>query len=375
MLTTFFRSSSLNTLESFCQMKYFLIYTLGNQDASNLKAEMGTVVHAVMECLAVAKKKYQDTGEMKFTIEHPATGPVEIDINTWKKPYHLSNLEVDVINSSRINKSVYLWDCKVKYGQVYIGRELVDTLTSLCYAYYSSKSVHEWKPIDRKTIFNWVWIGLCYKDGMYDPRNLNIISPEQSFELPIERPWAKYSYDLPDGTTLDGRLAIKGTIDLITYDEEHEVVEIVDWKTGQRKDWGTGVVKNYAELKKDKQLMLYYYAARRLYPNAKAIVLTIFFIRDGGPFSISFDDEHIEQVENFLQEKFEYTKSCELPKMCDPTQKDIKCKLFCSFYKKQLDGTNFCKAIHERIKKQGLPQVLSDFMDVSKLGHYQQPGE
>ena len=62
------------------------------------------------------------------------------------------------------------------------------------------------------------------------------------------KPWSKYSYETKDGP-LQGNLAIKGTIDLITQPSEN-TLEIVDWKTGRRLDWATGQEKTQEKLRK-----------------------------------------------------------------------------------------------------------------------------
>ena len=51
MIVTYIRSSSYNNYD-FCQMQYFLTYVLGHRSDSNKKADMGTMVHKVMEILA-----------------------------------------------------------------------------------------------------------------------------------------------------------------------------------------------------------------------------------------------------------------------------------------------------------------------------------
>ena len=55
MLVTYIRSSSYNNFE-YCQMQYFMTYVLGHQTVSGKKAQLGTVVHKVMEDLAGCKK-------------------------------------------------------------------------------------------------------------------------------------------------------------------------------------------------------------------------------------------------------------------------------------------------------------------------------
>ena len=59
MLVTYIRSSSFNNY-SYCQMQYFLTYVLGHQSTSGKKAQLGTVVHKVMEVLAGCQHLQQD---------------------------------------------------------------------------------------------------------------------------------------------------------------------------------------------------------------------------------------------------------------------------------------------------------------------------
>jgi hypothetical protein len=367
--------SSLRANVDFCEMQAYLNYILGVERKAGLKAELGTVTHAVLECLALAKLGFQNSKDKKITIKHPAIGVLEVDADEWLKAEPLTETEIAQINLTRINKDVYKYDCSLKAGTIYQGKKFVDNLIALCSMYYSSKSEFTWAPIDFKKVRNWVWIVLEYKNGLYDPRKQEILQPEQNFDFEIEQEWAKYKYTLPNGKVLEGKLALKGTIDLTVVDREHETVEIVDYKSGQRLDWASGEVKSYAKLQQDKQLMLYYYAAQKLYPWAKSIILTIFFIRDGGPFSICFEPHQLKGIEQDIRNTFEKIQNWTVPKMCDPTQKDFKCRLLCDYYKMKLDGTNFCKAIHERLKTQGQEQVMKDFMQIDKLGVYQAPGE
>ena len=65
MLITYVRSSSYNNYDS-CQMQYFITYVLGHQSDSGKKAELGTIVHKVMEVLAGLKKFQQDNKRRKY---------------------------------------------------------------------------------------------------------------------------------------------------------------------------------------------------------------------------------------------------------------------------------------------------------------------
>ena len=59
IIVTYFRSSSYNT-HSMCEQQYFLEYVLGWRGPSGQKADKGTIVHKVLEILAVIKKSQQD---------------------------------------------------------------------------------------------------------------------------------------------------------------------------------------------------------------------------------------------------------------------------------------------------------------------------
>ena len=45
-------------------------------------------------------------------------------------------------------------------------------------------------------------------------------------------------------------------------------------------DWTTGEVKDYKKLENDPQLLLYYYAISKLYPEFPNRIMSIFFYKD-----------------------------------------------------------------------------------------------
>jgi hypothetical protein len=361
---------------SFCEMQTFLTYNLGLRQNAGLRAEQGTVVHKVMEVIAHVKQKIQQGAVEQFVFEDEHLGNIDVDVNTYNKPYKLSDEEVDEVNKTMVNKSVYKDQPTIKYGHVRHGVEFVESVLDLAYDHYRKKSVNDWKPITKKECRNFTWLTLDYNNGIFDPRRQNIIQAEQHFDFEIEHDWAKYEFDLEEGK-IEGRLALKGTIDLITWaDEKEGIIEIIDYKTGQRKDWATDRPKDYEYLCSDKQLMLYFYAARKLYPKAKSIILTIFFIRDGGPYSICFSEEDVERIEEMLKERFEYIRECNTPKMQDPFQKNFKCTAICDYYKMRAGNTNICKFIHDKIQRVGIDQVITEHKDPEfKIGTYEAPGE
>jgi hypothetical protein len=372
MLISYFRSSSLGTW-NMCQMKYYICYVLGIQEGSNLKADKGTIVHKVLEDLAIIKKHLQDNPDSKSIV----IDDEEFDITDFMKPYQLSNEEVEKVNKTRINKEKYVNqnDCKIKNGHVRHGVELVEILIRKSYDYYSNRTKHNWKPIDFKDCTNWTWMALDFKNGVIDPRRRNIVQPEANFKLIIEKDWAKFEHVLPNGEYQEGYLEYKGTIDLVT-DVNDSTYEVIDWKTGSRIDWASNArdfkdkIKTYEKLCSDRQLMLYYYACKRLYPDVDDVMLTINFIRDGGPFTICFEGEHYHKAEQILKDTFIEIKNCTRPRMVFPRQNEMKCRM-CGYFK---EG-NICQQINADFELYDIDAVTDKWQEPGfDISYYSAPG-
>lgn len=289
MIITYFRSSSYNT-HSMCEMQYFAEYVLGYRGPSGQKADKGTITHKVLEIVAVIKKAQQDNIQL---ITDDLIGLV--DINNYN----------------------------------------LDTIIDLVYEHYTTNTTHhKWTNKDHKDCKAWVYKALEFNGGMFDPRNRNILCPEQHFDFVIEKPWAKYSYNF-EGKLIEGYLALKGTIDLITLVND-STIEIIDWKTGRRLDWATGKEKTQEKLETDPQLKIYHYAIKHLYPHIKNIIFSIYFINDGGPFSICYDDSDLLSTENMLRSKFESIKSNHRPRL----NKSWMCNKLCFFGKTTFENTH-----------------------------------
>lgn len=362
------RSSSLNNWE-YCQNQFFITYSLGYTHSPNLRAEMGTCTHKILELLAIAKKNLQ---EGKDRLEDKELGiDIKIEEEVLLKPRQLSLIEIDTINSTRINKDVYKTPCNLKYGHVRYGVELVEELINKCYTHYKNKSPHDWQPMCFKHVTNWVWMVLDYKDGIYDPRKNKIYATERHFDLELTEDWAKYDFKYKD-KIIKGNLRLKGTIDLTL--DHGDILEIVDWKTGQKKDWAKDQPKTYSSLQHDSQLLMYYYAASKIYP--KDVLVSIFFVRDGGPYSICFTQDRLDEALELFKTKFEEMKNTEIPKLLDPEQKDFRCNKLCDFYKNKMNGISTCKFIHNKLHEIGMEKVIEKYSNPDfVLGTYDSPGE
>lgn len=353
-------------------MQYFLTYNLGLLKPSNKKADQGSAVHKVMEWLAIGKQYLQENPDSDTVVIEDMTFPV----SAFYEEYKLGDLQVDAINRSRTAKSIYKTDASINYGHTRMGVDVVEELLRRSCEYYASKCVEPWQPANYRDCTNWAWMILDYMNGIYDPRKRTIFSPEFHFEIDIDKEWAEYEFLDENGEKFTGKYGIKGTVDLIT-ELDSDTLEIVDWKTGQRLDWATGEEKTYEKISKDIQLMMYYYAISKSLPQYKNIIITIFFVRDGGPFTVSFDTTDLPTVENKLRQHFEEVKNTELPSMCSPSQTGFKCERLCSYYKDvHPDGNqNTCRHIHNHIKQHGLQATIEKYKDPGfSFGHYSAPG-
>ena len=324
MIICYHRSSSLGTFE-FCQMKYFFQYVLGFKDRTNKKALMGTIVHRALQVL----------------------GDKKVAITNGKE-----KVENDDI------RDLTLEEC-----------DDIDAITKLCFDHYLAheKDVTLDKK-ELKTCTNWVYKALAYKNGQLDPRNQDIFATEQFFDIEIKKDWAKYDYEV-NGEKISGYLSIKGTVDVIAKEGE-KYFQVLDYKTGRRLNWATGEEKTYEDLQKDKQLLLYYYALKNLYPDWSFYV-SIYYINDGGIFDLVFDESDYEKAEQILKEKFQDIKNNKVPRQLSKEQAHWKCQKLCKFSETFEDtGKNACQHFHDMIQSKGIDYVTEKYADISRITKY-----
>lgn len=349
----YFRSSSFNC-DRFCPMQYYFQYVLGRSGPSNKKADMGTIAHKVLEICALCKKAHQDGEDV---IDDPDIGEI-----------HTS-----------------------KYNDEYLS-----SIISRVYMYYTSKLTHHfWTEKDFSNITTWVWKALKYKDGLFDPMNREVIAAEPHFDFEIDEEWAEYDY--PE-LGLKGKLAIKGTTDLILSTLSPDVIEVCDWKTGRRLDWATGQTKDQAKFYVDAQLRLYHKAVKHMYPDVHTFIITIFFINDGGAYTIHLTDDDIPKTNEMIKKRFEKIRDTENPKLIrqiDPKQ-GWKCRKLCHFGKNTFEDDNKikpmkeprggqytrygetmtqCEQVRYMIARKGIEWVTENYKeDGFDVGFYKDPG-
>lgn len=340
MIVTYIRSSSYNNYE-YCQMQYFITYVLGHQSTSGKKAQLGTIVHKVMECLAHCKKAIQDNPKKKnLSINEDALGDIKFTTKSLGT------------------------------------KTFVAKILKMSYEYYVENCVHNYTSADFAFCKKLVDTALSYNDGQFDPRNRKIVAAEPQFDIPIMEDWAKYKYTLHDGTKVDGRLAIKGTIDLVT-EVDDGIIEVIDWKTGRRLNWATGEEKTYEKLCVDPQLLLYNYAITHLFPEYEQSIMSIYYIKDGGPFSMCFDKSDQKNFLSMLEKRFKQIKRNDFPKPISQNRSHFKCTKLCHFHKNNWPGTNtpICQHVEDNLKSFGYDETVSNCTrEGFNIGYYEAPG-
>lgn len=333
MIITYLRSSSYGSWD-FCQNQYFMQYPLGIRQPSSKKMTLGSIVHKALEILARQKLAMQET-QPKF---HEDEMDVDFDVDT---------LTV---------------------------QEAVD----VSYTFYANKEAHiDWRPADLRQCHNWTNDTLTMSNGIWNPLKRDIVKPELFFDFEIEEPWARYAYTLPDGGTLEGQLSLKGTTDLVTRIND-DTLEVVDWKTGMRKDWATGEIKTWKKLRNDPQLRMYFYAMCRLFPQIKYIIMSIVFIQDSkldketknrGSYSMPYERAiDLQRTEDMIKRRFEEIKNSNRPKL----NRTWKCKSFCFFGKNNWKDTNttICEHMHNETRLYGLTGVVKKYGDIKAISNY-----
>lgn len=324
MLCPYIRSSMIGNWK-LCELQTLLTYVFGKENKAGAAASGGTCVHKMMElrALAVIAEK---AGKTSF--EFDTWGVVE---TSWAKD---PNLTID---------------------KVYAHQQEVDNHVN-------------WAKMPKKKVLSWALKAL-QDYPQYDPVNLNIVQSELYFDIEIKENWAKYSKEV-NGQMLEGYLRIKGTIDCI-IDLGNNVYECFDLKSGKRNCFATGVEKDLAFLEKDHQLLFYYYALKKIYPD-KDFIMTLYFINDGGIYSVIGDDKMMENAEKLIKKTFREITSVKYPTLLDPTRRDFRCERCCKYSKPDhyTGGKSVCEFMHNEIKKNGLDKTVAKYADLSRINTY-----
>ena len=306
-------------------MKYYLDQVLKYRFPSKwLATDIGTASHHLLEVLALIKKAKQDG---KTTIDDEVFG------KEWKIPETLD----------------------------------INLLTEQSFDWHAAKFIqHDWNAKALKDMKKYIKNATEEYKGEYNPLNSNIIDIEKFYEIPLEYDWAVNQ----DGKYINAR----GIMDLVVSPEEN-VLEGRDYKTGQQKDWVTGKDKTYEDFYEDIQLRKYHWAAKQTYPDYDQYLITVIYLKGGGPFTICFSDDDIPKTLELIKKKVEKIKTTQIPRQ----NKTWKCQKFCDYSQKTFpDGMRFkefregqfnrpgetmclCSQSEHLIKKHGIDYVTNNY--------------
>lgn len=331
ILTTYFRSSSYSAYD-LCEFDYYLRYVLGLPSPANLKADKGNISHKALELLARWKAAVQQGKDVFEEDESKTSLPV------------------------------------AGFGP--------EDAVRIAWDYYKRiRPKQRWSAEDFDDCRRWVYAVLEFNGGQFSPVKRKVVEPEHYFDFEVPLPWALYDFPLPDGGRLKGRLAVKGTVDLLT-EASADTLEYIDYKTGERKDWSTGKEKPYHKLRDDPQLRLYHYAIVHDFPKYKHVIMTIFFTRSGGPFSFAFGPEDLRKTEDMLRERFEAVRNNNRPALLRDRGGYLAnipwCRSVCHFGKTRQEGTDrsVCEHMRQELLTLGTDRVFAKYGDVEKLKNY-----
>lgn len=141
-------------------------------------------------------------------------------------------------------------------------------------------------------------------DDYHNPYKLTVLDGEQWFAL--EMPGEEWQCLDKDGKLY--QFAVRGFIDLV-HEIDDDTIEIVDWKTGNRKNFYTQEPIDEIVLMQEIQPRLYHLAAYFLYPKYKNILITFFYANEGGPVTIALSHDDLVDTIAFLHTFFTTVKS------------------------------------------------------------------
>lgn len=286
-----------------CPHAYFIGQNLSRRYPAGKAASIGTISHRVIEILSEQKIAAQSQESDIFTTAELGDLPV--------------NSKFDIYDLA-----VKIFDCLTK------------KLTHL-----------EWDKKDFEACLGYVNTALFYQDGKFDPRRRVVVDAERRIDLEIEENWAV----LPSGN----RLRMTGYIDLVCEAGE-DTYEIIDWKTGQQKDFHSGEELNEITLRNDIQLKMYHYAATKIYGEDKNYLVTMFFLKTKSPVTLLFGRADLEDTKDKLKQQLVKIQADKSPRR----NISYKCKKFCDYGKNTFEGTDI----------NPLPQIYEG--GIAKLGDY-----
>lgn len=234
-------SASAIGLYNHCPFSYYMHYILGMESKAGKAALQGTIVHRALEWMAKLRKRGKTNVDPMWLLdrawdEHIAASP-EIEIRKV---------------TTRIDKNTGEFKEAADFKKCRVAMEVV------------------------------------LADPYVNPYESKVIDCERWFAL--EMPGDEWKCLDKDGN--EHQFAVRGFIDLVNEIDE-DTIEIIDYKTGSRKDFYTQQPIDEALLMREVQPRLYHLAAYFLYPQYKNILITFYYTNSGGPITIALSQDDL----------------------------------------------------------------------------------
>lgn len=317
-----------------CPFKFFMEYHLGIRGGQTFAADYGTAIHDILERYACAKKDGTDASWQ----QQNKTGEDGLTIDQLEEVY------IDLLLESgwRSESMQALWP---KHRHVQECPKTCDTcefhqdgVCGIVQTPVEDISGYDPDDKDKNENFDFGCPLAEFKEGVrqiedvifdekpYSPFSdgRKIIATEQYFKLKIE-----------DG---DDTYLATGKIDLVT-EVDDDTIEIYDYKTGRYK-------MSYPDCTTDIQLLMYYYAAKKLYPTYKNIMVTIYYLCGGKkqitpPFGPKDEADCVARIKALwrqVESDMRPQRRCDQPG--GAIEFDHKCKYLCDI--------ELCKKVHPK---------------------------
>jgi hypothetical protein len=248
----------------------------------------------------------------------------------------------------------------------------IEAINELAFNFYKENTPHiTLTEKDKKQCCTWAYKLLEYKSGMFNPLLRNILEPEFKFDIEIKEKWAEYQQGSPNGV-IKGNFAVKGTLDHISILNK-DTIELVDLKTGKPQDFSPIIpkVKGFNELCSDPQLMMYYWAACKVFPQYKHIIVSIFFSNHGGVYTLPFTKRDIPRCEELIKNRILAIRNVEKPHV----NLTWKCKNFCQYSKPYTKDKSYCDFFKDEIQLYGIDTVMKNHTQAGfKIAEYSDGG-
>lgn len=159
-----------------------------------------------------------------------------------------------------------------------------------------------------------------------NPESLKVINVENKFRITLNKKKWK--------TQSEKQLKLSGIIDLI-HEIDDDTIELIDWKTGRRKDWISGKEISITSILNDIQPRIYHLAAVYLYPQYTNINMIFYYILQGGPIIVCLGKEDIPETLDRIHHHFKTMENNNKPTRIKP---HFRCRM-CSFSKSGICDT------------------------------------